>query len=318
MLASKLDNELVLKARVHSIFNNACNLITYQNDFIAILNSDKKIYPMSVVIDGKGNFDFKMLNIAQGMEFILHKERIYNPNTGFCIDVSKAERWNSEPDLNFNPIPFSDIERNIISLEKGIDIYGKFSFISTLVTSIDGRHFNTNIRHRDVLEEKYKFIFERFYEFIDFVIQNDIDEIPYSSKKLIGLGVGLTPSMDDFISGLMMSLVYLSKYYGFAASEAYNLNSQIIREGLKGTTRVSSEMLTFSSLGKGSELVKSLILSLLSETKEYIILQKVKEVTAIGETSGTDTAFGVYVGFKIANNIKFDSKKNVIYRRHTK
>ena len=53
-------------------------------------------------------------------------------------------------------------------------------------------------------------------------------------KKLIGFGIGLTPSMDDFISGLMVSLVYLTKCYGFETSEAYNLNSEIIREGSRG------------------------------------------------------------------------------------
>ena len=130
-------------------------------------------------------------------------------------------------------------------------------------------------------------------------------------KKLIGFGIGLTPSMDDFISGLMVSLVYLTKFYGFETSEAYKLNSEIIRLGLEGTTRVSSEMLMFSSLGKSSQLVKSLILTLLCETEDYRTLQKVKDAIDVGETSGTDTIFGIYVGFKIINNVKFIKKSNV-------
>ena len=198
------------------------------------------------------------------------------------------------PDLNFNPVSHSSIKKNIESLERGINLYGKFSFIAPLVMSLGESYssFNINIKFKEVLEEKYKFINERFYEFIDLVIQNNLDKISYSSKKLIGFGIGLTPSMDDFISGLMVSLVYLTKCYGFEISEAYNLNSEIIREGLEGTTRVSSEMLTFSSLGKSSQLVKSLILALLCETEDYRILQKVKEAIDVGETSGTDTIFG--------------------------
>ena len=69
-------------------------------------------------------------------------------------------------------------------------------------------------------------------------------------------------------------------------------------------------MLTFSSLGKSSQLVKSLILALLCETEDYRILQKVKEAIDVGETSGTDTIFGIYVGFKIISNIKFNSERN--------
>jgi Protein of unknown function (DUF2877). len=310
MLVARIDDELVLKAKVHSIFKNACNLVTIQDEFITILNSDRKIYPMSVVIDGKGNFDFTALNIVQGMEFILHKRRIYSVDAGIYIDVSKAKKWNSEPEFNFNPVSHSSIEKNIQSLERGINLYGKFSFIAPLVMYLGERYscFNINIEVKEVLEEKYKFITERFYEFIDLVIQNDLDKISCSSKKLIGFGIGLTPSMDDFISGLMVSLVYLTRCYGFKTSEAYNLNSAIIRKGLEGTTRVSSEMLTFSSLGKSSQLVKNLIISLLGETEDYRILPKVKESIEVGETSGTDTILGIYVGFKIINNIKFTKK----------
>lgn len=307
MLACRLDTESVLKAKVHSIFKNACNIVTSQDELITILNSDRKIYPMSVVIDGKGNFDFTALNIVQGMEFILHKRRIYSVDAGFYIDVSKAKKWNSEPELNFNPVSHSSIEKNIQSLESGINLYGKFSFIAPLVIYLGEsyRCFNINIEPKEVLEEKYKFIIERFCKFIDLVMENNLDEISGFSKKLIGFGIGLTPSMDDFISGLMVSLVYLTKCYGFKRSEAYNLNAAIIREGLKGTTRVSSEMLMFSSLGESSQLVKSLILALLCETEDYRILPKVKEAIEVGETSGTDTIFGIYIGFKIINNIKF-------------
>ena len=189
MLVSKLDNESVLKARVHSVFKNACNLVTVQDEFITILNSDRKIYPMSVVIDGKENVDFISLNIVQGMEFILHKRRIYSVGIGLYIDLSSAKKWNSEPDLNFNSVSHSSVKENIESLERGINLYGKFSFIAPLVMSLGEsyRCFNINIELRDLLEEKYKFINQRFYEFIDLVIQNNLDKISCSSKSLLDL-----------------------------------------------------------------------------------------------------------------------------------
>lgn len=311
MLAARIDNEVVLKAKVHSVFKNACNLVTTRDEFITILNSDRKIYPMSLVIDGRGNVDFKALNIVQGMKFILHKGRSCNIDTRFDIDVSGAERWSSEPDLNFNSVSHESLKRNIKALERGIELYGKFSLMGSLVTALGDSYscLNINISLKELLEEKYKFITKRFCEFINSIIQNDLDKVSYTSKKLIGFGIGLTPSMDDFISGLMISLIYLTKYYGFETSEAYKLNSAIISKGLEGTTRVSSEMLRFSALGKGSQLVKNLILALLCETEDYRILRKVKDAIDVGETSGTDTILGIYVGFKIGNNIKFRLKR---------
>ncbi|MBV7271400.1 DUF2877 domain-containing protein [Clostridiaceae bacterium UIB06] len=307
MLSSRIDTGLVVKAKVHSVFRNACNLVTDQNEFITILNSDKNICPMSVVIGEKESVDFAKLGISQGIDVILHKKRICSTRKELYVDFSNAKKWNSEPDLNFRPIDSISIEKNIKILERGINTYGRFSFIAPLLVFLGESHqsFNINIKYKEILEEKYKFITERFHGFIDSVIQNNLKEISSSAKKLIGFGIGLTPSMDDFMSGLMISLIYLTKYYGFEISQAYNLNSGIIKYGLNGTTRVSSEMLTFSAVGKSSQLVKSLILDLLCENEDYKILQKVKGVIDIGSTSGTDTLLGIYVGFKIINNIQF-------------
>lgn len=312
MLSNRIDTDLIIKAKIHSIFRSACNLVTTQNEFITILNSDRKVCPMSVVIDEKEGVDFSKLNIEQDMDIILHKKRIFSTRNELYINFSKAKKWNSEPDLDFRPINPISIKKNIKTLESGINTYGRFSFMAPLVEHLGEscRSFNINVKFKEVLEGKYEFITERFYKFIDLVIQNKLNEISYYSKKLIGLGVGLTPSMDDFLSGLMVSLIYLTKYYGFESSQAYNLNSAIIRYGLNGTTRVSSEMLTFSAVGKSSHLVKSLILALLCENEDYKILQKAKEVIEIGSTSGTDTILGIYVGFKITNNIKFNMERN--------
>ena len=311
MLASRIESEIVLKARVHSIFKNACNLVTSKYEFITILNFDRKIYPMSVVIEGE-DIDFTTLNMVPGTEFTLSKGSICCGKKDLFIDVSKAKKWKSEPDLDFTHVSYEELEKNIVNLEEGLNLYGRFDCTAPLVMSLKNADIKLNCN--EVLDIKYEFIQHRFSKFIELILENNLNEIPDSAKKLIGFGIGLTPSLDDFISGIMVSLIYLSKFYNYDTNEAYILNSGIISCGLTGTTRVSSEMLKFSSVGKTSLLMKNLILSLLCETDHYKIMQKVKEAIEVGETSGTDTILGIYTGFKIVKKIKFKAKEDGIWK----
>jgi len=302
MLASQIENELVLKTKVHSIFKNACNLVTSRDEFITLLNSDRKIYPMSVVIEG-ADIDFTTLKMVPGTKITLGKRSNCCEKEDLFINVFKAKKWNSEPNLEFTHVSCEQLEKNIKSLEEGLNLFGRFDFTAPLVMSL--KKADINLKCNEVLDKKYEFILHRFSKFIELIIENNLNEIPALTKKLIGFGIGLTPSLDDFISGLMVSLIYLSSYFSYDTNEAYILNSGIISCGLTGTTRVSSEMLKFSSVGKTSLLMKNLILTLLCEADHYKIIQKVKDAVEIGETSGTDTILGIYTGFKIVRKIKF-------------
>lgn len=119
-----------------------------------------------------------------------------------------------------------------------------------------------------------------------------------SLKQFVGLGVGLTPSGDDFIVGL---LSVLSRY---DASGQW-LNG--IRNELKGstidkkTTRVSSYMIHYALDGCFNAALIELVCGKVAENLE--------NVNSIGSTSGTDMLTGV--GFGLDRLIK-SQKERVI------
>lgn len=103
-------------------------------------------------------------------------------------------------------------------------------------------------------------------------------------KKFVGLGIGLTPSGDDFIVGVLAAL------YSYDVKSKYidKILSQISKESIDGkTTRVSKHMLDFALDGQFNQG----LLNVLDETKH--VQHSLEQLKSIGSTSGTDMLVGV-------------------------
>ncbi|MDO5028461.1 MAG: DUF2877 domain-containing protein, partial [Bacillota bacterium] len=93
--------------------------------------------------------------------------------------------------------------------------------------------------------------------------------------SLVGLGLGLTPSGDDFLAGLM------------AVERALGLSLVDEDLNLDNTNKISGEFLKYSQHGIFSED----IIKLFNFGPTYV-----NEILKSGHTSGADTLFGIYYG----------------------
>ncbi|MFB1050962.1 DUF2877 domain-containing protein [Paraliobacillus sp. JSM ZJ581] len=116
----------------------------------------------------------------------------------------------------------------------------------------------------------------------------------YNSKQLkhfIGLGIGLTPSGDDFLTGL---LTVLHAYGGHSINKNIN-EKQAWLTFIKGrTTLVSYYMLKHCLEGMTNEGLNQIVIKAdnVSEKDMDIVLN-------IGSTSGTDMLVGVVTGYRV-------------------
>lgn len=303
-VVSKIKLEGTVVGYVHSVFNNACNIETIDQKLITLLKVHKPMAPMSITVElDTQELDFIKLNISVGMKFVLNEDEILCAEANVKISLKEVSLWDSKPDFSFLTVSQVEMEGNIGALEVGLNQYGKFDGIGPLIRVLQDSLSELNLKLSvKISEDKgFQFIMERFVNFITLITEGNINNISIGAKKILGFGQGLTPSVDDFISGLMLSLLYMHQYYKLDLAKIYSLNSEIVKEIFGRTTRVSTEMLIFASLGETTESVRSLILSLLSQNNKAEILRKTIKVIYFGETSGTDIAVGIYVGCKIMN-----------------
>ena len=112
-------------------------------------------------------------------------------------------------------------------------------------------------------------------------------DIAEATKQLIGLGIGLTPSGDDYLLGLLLVLNHSEK----TDSSILKAINQGILDNLDTTTRVSQTYLRAGLERCYGELLRNLLMAL---TKQLATLDNtLQALLAHGATSGQDTCTGM-------------------------
>lgn len=119
---------------------------------------------------------------------------------------------------------------------------------------------------------------------------NDEENACNILTKLIGLGIGLTPSGDDFLCGLLATL----QYFNATQTSFYQKLAQQIKQNLANTNAISSRFLDCALQQQFSLPVLTFLKNLDTQNIE---IEKLSELFEnIGHSSGMDTLFGVYYG----------------------
>ena len=128
--------------------------------------------------------------------------------------------------------------------------------------------------------------------------------------RLIGLGIGLTPSGDDFLCGFLAGLRMssaVSSHVPAAESDSFRqILEKKICSHLDRTNEISAAFLHCAALGQFSAPVHLLRNSKITAEQIY------QAFSGIGHSSGIDTLCGIYVSFPNAANQMPDSHSKLL------
>lgn len=140
-----------------------------------------------------------------------------------------------------------------------------------------------------------KFFFTQFLVESDLLVgalkESDWLTVKKQLPRLLGLGIGLTPTGDDFLTGLIL---VLNRQVPLGEKLA-----TLIKESLALTNIISQHQLYFACQGESKPLVSQLINQLFDDSSLADFQATIKAVLAIGSTSGYDLLFGIYQGINI-------------------
>lgn len=281
------------EAKIHSVFKDALNIITPEGDLITLLVADKDIEPMSALVTFQPR---EIKGFRQEDPVELSREGILFKNNNKWLATSKKKLW--EPEIvikgDLNSIEsqrekLEEIKEVLMNIEDSLGLSPLIHYIA----------FNENVQllNKDspALNEYCDFIQIRLYQLLKAINEKMYEEALTLIPNFVGFGPGLTPSSDDILAGILVTIVYdeALKSPQEKDAKALEFSKRVYETSLGRTTSVSEQMLKFASQGMVSEGYRNLLRGLFFQDN-IPFKTRMEEVLKHGASSGSDFLFGVY------------------------
>jgi hypothetical protein len=253
---------------LHSRFRSAVNFHS-EHAFAFVVNPEIGSGPLNIVLQGIGMDSLKSLEVesnclyVNGEKFVRHETQCYDS----AIEASTCDR-------NLFLYNLRLFEKHLLLL----------SHPKSLVFLLDGKR---KAVFTSSFETEYA---KRCESGLGKILSGDLAN---GISIMKGLGPGLTPSGDDFNSGLLIALNLLQILH----LDDYSQIIELVHRAAKGSNPFTNAFLQCAAMGQVGEKFKWLIESLLQGGEDEII-SNLTLVLNTGETSGADQAVGFLVGLR--------------------
>jgi len=133
------------------------------------------------------------------------------------------------------------------------------------------------------------------------MLDQDISQAARTGKDLVGLGLGLTPSGDDFLGGLLFAADSLKMAYPGEFSWEDEVVRDLIDWARTRTHPISHVILHDLALGHGPEPLHEVVRSLLMGRGSECLVAAVSRLLRMGHSSGWDILAGVLTGMLLVS-----------------
>ena len=283
-LTSKTDEGIV-----HSVFDHACNIQLDRNRLVTLISPKLSNCPSAIKLDIAEDRKLCSIGFKAGMKSVINKDEIKIPEACLSIKLTGAKIWDSSPLFFRSKISEEMLNENI---EKIRDLTLKFGETEGVASILDENKVDNN--YKNFIVNSVKRLAKGISDF-------DFKEITEASKRLIGLGPGLTPAADDFLLGILASLYYVGYYFGNRLENLKKIAGFIIYDLPGRTTFISEIMLGNGMKARFSEPIRDLMLAVIHNTS---VQDKCVNLLSIGGTSGSDCAAGIVFGGELMARVK--------------
>ncbi len=284
-----------------SVHEKVLNL-SHRGLCISLINAPYPAGPGRIICFPGYNF----LKIAPNSRIYFKDDVFYEENRLFSFSIRNASYWQEEFKNAFDCKMFlrgMESTANFILSQSDLPLR---EFLLFLKESDGGQ----NADRREISDPVYKKIVVFYSEFIESFSNMEVREEATEKfcKNIIGMGYGLTPSGDDFLSGFLSALSVSSHFFPCVFLKAARLQKDFLKFVIKmkhQTTDLSGGFLLYSAQGRVSQEILDLTDACCALDMDRI-KANAQWFCLHGHSSGREILAGFYSGifFVVKNNMQ--------------
>lgn len=283
-LVEFLANHRGQMARVHSVFPHAANLVINEDELVTLTNRDE-ITPMGLIVDSSESFT---KYLQPGDDVALDVDCFATINGNFCINLQGAQAWDTKTTGNLDPRPADELAQANLQLTLWLSMQPALGLLPLLP-----RLTNQAMDHDPANDNLYsRYIADDLEAFTRAAAKFDWELALELADRLVGFGMGSTPSCDDFLAAYLIVFRMAEEFHPGSYLWAQEFNQAIAEKAKKRTTLISANMLRHAGDGKASRSHQRLIRTCLYDNSSDLA-QIASQVLKQGATSGGDFLLGL-------------------------
>ena len=291
------------RGQVHSVFERVVNLVT---DGVLITLADQQIGepPNGVIVELAGDQDFKTYPIRSGSVCYGDGKQLIFNQAGLSINLTEAAIFHAKKELT---PPLGSLETQFDRLTAIQEIAVEYAPREGLAPLwykplSSAPVYNVTPSFSSVLLSNAQ---GAIFQLRKGIQQANIGLAQQGITTLAGLGVGLTPSGDDILTGLAAALGLYEK--AIQITGRYENIFQIMLESVaRNSNPISLNYLAQAiRLEISSELFE--FIRCLFEQKAEKIKKAIQNLFSYGATSGAELGLGAFLGASISLEKKLES-----------
>ena len=255
-------------ASVHSVFTHACNLQITGGGLITLLDSKLGKLPQGIMLSLPDAFSFESIGFRRGQYVACRNGIIHINPLPFQIDLTTATHWRA--DLLSYPI---DMRRPAVR-RAWLAAHAEWQRVPTPADAIAAKA-------QSVIRSTLPLLARA-------VRAHDLESSRQYAARLIGLGIGLTPSGDDVLVGFLAGLWSTFGRQSFLDHFAQEVISLAPR-----TTDISRAYLIHAAQGQVSSVLENLCHAIARGAPADEIRHATLIALHVGHTSGADGVGGL-------------------------
>lgn len=267
------------KGTVLATFRRSCYL-DFEDRILALVASELGNGPLNIVLEVAPAHSFQVIPVG---EHVISTAELITIGTSLRISSARALPW--VPAITpwaLRPGALSanlDLCHNLLVREAPVG-----SFAHALPTA--------PVTRRNCIEETlYRQASVAMNTLARGLYDGDLATLAHGTRQLAGLGLGLTPSGDDILVGVLMALTVSSP------PNAGQLRATVLAAAAGRNPRISAAYLDAAAKGEANEAWHRL-LDILPSGDSAVVSSAARTVMSMGETSGADMLAGFLLTLK--------------------